>query len=981
VAWVQGPTPSSGGSATTNAKAFTGSTPAGNLVVVQITQLFGGSAPQSITHVRDNIDGAVNYTLAKSQTIGGGPDARVDTYYRVVTSTGTRTVTVTFAGACDSSIGINEYDATHTVLDVTNGNTGTTGNITPGSVTPPGTALYVVACVNANGVTITPDGAWDQRQEVESSGICTINTHDKITSGAQNPTTTTGSTPGAWVATIATFIAGSSIEQEGFRFRNDDGSETTATAAGAQDANVTAPLSANLRLRALLNATGDPASQAFTLYYKKSGEGSYAAVPMGATYPTVTPTYVGGQVAGRAGNVATASVNFALTGGLAAVPAAGDLVIITVVVGSQGRTPACAVSGYTALGQINANGTTYDTSMDVSWKVMGGTPDTSFTLPATGNAQDAQRYTIQVWRGVDATTPMDVTPVTASGTGTGRPNPGTITPTTAEAIILICAGGAAAAGAAYTGPANYTTNFLTGATADTNDAMVGSGYRATAWTSGAEDPAVYTGGTTNAADSWAAYTLALRPAVVAGNNRIYVATSANITAGGEATTAQLTAPTGKSTSDFTTGRMWDNENGSDSIDIAADFYTELEWCLQAQSPAVDGDVYQFRVYSGSNPLDAYTVTPEWTIGTAGGITEAEGSAAGAATVSGVGAAIAGATGASSGTGTAAGAGAAVLGGTGAASGAATVTGAAQAVAAGAGSAAGAGTASGTGAALAGATGTAAGAGTVSGTSGKIAGVEASAAGVAAAAGAAAITAEATGSAAGLASIAGGGAGVGGATGSSSAGAGGSGAAAAIAGATGSSAGTATVAGDGEDAGGGTGGVVEGTGSSAGTAAVTGVGAAIAGSTGAAAGAGTVSGVSGAIAQAAGSSSGASIATGDGAALKTSTGDSVGSGSVAGAGAAVAQAAGSAAGAATVAGDGQAVQPEEGQGTGTSAGSAEVVGIGETVRHAPAGGAFIARTGAAGARQNAQLGGRRVDGASPRITSNPPRPRAAAGRRR
>jgi hypothetical protein len=36
-----------------------------------------------------------------------------------------------------------------------------------------------------------------------------------------------------------------------------------------------------------------------------------------------------------------------------------------------------------------------------------------------------------------------------------------------------------------------------------------SGYRS--WTSGAEDPAQYTGGTINAADSWAAFTYALRP--------------------------------------------------------------------------------------------------------------------------------------------------------------------------------------------------------------------------------------------------------------------------------------------------------------------------------------------------------------------------------------------------------------------------------------------------------------------------------------
>jgi len=222
-------------------------------------------------------------------------------------------------------------------------------------------------------------------------------------------------------------------------------------------------------------------------------------------------TYVGGQVGGRAGSTSTTNITFALSGGSDTTPQAGDLVVIGCAVGSQGRTPACAISGYTAGTQQDANGTTYDTSLNKSYKFMGLTPDTTFTLPSTGNIADAQRYTVQVWRGVDPANPFDVADVVATGTATGRPNPGSITPTTSGAVVGIIGAGAAGTGAAYTAPANYTTNFLTGTTADTNDAMIGSGYRS--WTSGAEDPAAYTGGTTNAADSWAAFTYALRPEV------------------------------------------------------------------------------------------------------------------------------------------------------------------------------------------------------------------------------------------------------------------------------------------------------------------------------------------------------------------------------------------------------------------------------------------------------------------------------------
>ena len=227
-------------------------------------------------------------------------------------------------------------------------------------------------------------------------------------------------------------------------------------------------------------------------------------------------TYVGGQVAGRTNPASAVSVNYALSGGSDATPQAGDLVVVTVVVGSAARNPALAVTTpgtWDALGQLNNAAATADTSLDVSYKFMPATPDTAVTIPGSGNNADGQAYSIQVYRGVDPTTPLDVAAVSATGSGTGRPNPAAITPVTQGAWILICAGGAAGTGANYVAPANYTTGFLTTFGTDTTDAMVGSGHRATAWTSGAEDPAVYTGGTTGGTDSWCAYTIALRPFV------------------------------------------------------------------------------------------------------------------------------------------------------------------------------------------------------------------------------------------------------------------------------------------------------------------------------------------------------------------------------------------------------------------------------------------------------------------------------------
>ena len=61
--------------------------------------------------------------------------------------------------------------------------------------------------------------------------------------------------------------ASATIEQEGFRPRNDDGTEATATWKANQDTNITLAADTAFRLRMLLNATGDPASIGAQLEY------------------------------------------------------------------------------------------------------------------------------------------------------------------------------------------------------------------------------------------------------------------------------------------------------------------------------------------------------------------------------------------------------------------------------------------------------------------------------------------------------------------------------------------------------------------------------------------------------------------------------------------------------------------------------------------------------------------------------------------
>jgi len=230
-------------------------------------------------------------------------------------------------------------------------------------------------------------------------------------------------------------------------------------------------------------------------------------------------TYVGGVTGGRAGatNTTTQSLNGTLSGGSNTSPSAGDLVVVYCSVGTNVTYQATSqtISG-------NNNGAydnlTFQSSADdyysqsqLNYKIQGATVDTSITIPSSANIRNAQRWVVHVFRGVDSATPLDVTSVPATGNNTGRPDPAGITPTTAGAWVVAYYASSAGTGAAYTAPSELS-GWLGDTTADTYDCMNGGGYYSS-WTTGEYNPqAVTAGGTTNAADSWTAMTIALRPA-------------------------------------------------------------------------------------------------------------------------------------------------------------------------------------------------------------------------------------------------------------------------------------------------------------------------------------------------------------------------------------------------------------------------------------------------------------------------------------
>jgi hypothetical protein len=221
--------------------------------------------------------------------------------------------------------------------------------------------------------------------------------------------------------------------------------------------------------------------------------------------------YVGGYVDGFGGGTTDRTITLtSLTGGLASAPAAGDLVIVYFGTGSTTNRN-LVVSGYTEVIELYSNDN-FDTNLAVAYKFMGGVPDTSFTLTGgTGSTSDGGAVAVQVWRGVNAVTPLDVTRTTATGINSVLCDPPAITPITPGAIIVSGGAGAHEEDDVETYSSSDLTAFISAGDDDSNSVTIGIGYHV--WTSGSFNPAQFTfSGDDDTNYSWAAVTLALRPA-------------------------------------------------------------------------------------------------------------------------------------------------------------------------------------------------------------------------------------------------------------------------------------------------------------------------------------------------------------------------------------------------------------------------------------------------------------------------------------
>lgn len=364
-------------------------------------------------------------------------------------------------------------------------------------------------------------------------------------------------------------VVTATLEQEGFRWRADDGSETTATWLATQDTDITRAKETNTRLRLLVNATNDPASGAYKLQHKLSTDGSWTDTPalsggtVDATNLIENPSFETNYTDYWSTFTTSGSPTFSRDTSFAQFGSASFKIDTNSVNADCGlnRNMTLAAGTYYLSGYI---------------KTVGITGDAKLVLRNTNNFNADINLTVSV-----AT--QDWTRVSGSFVVSGSTN--------FDLILGLGSYGTVSQGVVYFDGIQLTKDtgghpsYFDGATA--TDSSYDYSWTGTAHNSTSER------------------TILPPP--------IYYSASANVTASGENTTAQLTAPTGKTTADFVAGRLQDDENPSDAIDITTGDYTELEWCLQASSYTTAGQIYQFRVLFGTATLDTYTVTPQLTI--------------------------------------------------------------------------------------------------------------------------------------------------------------------------------------------------------------------------------------------------------------------------------------------------------------------------------------------------------------------------------
>lgn len=207
-------------------------------------------------------------------------------------------------------------------------------------------------------------------------------------------------------------------------------------------------------------------------------------------------------------SASTQTPSFSLTGlsgGLAASPAPGDIVIVAVSFkDNTDRNIQCTTSGYTEVADLYYNAATNDSQLGVYYKVLS-LAETSVAFNLGVNV--ASFLACHVWRNINAT-PLDATTTTTESRS--PPNPASITTTTDNAVVIAIGGGAAGGGTigTITAPTGMENLFSA-----SSSSVAGIGIASILIASPQTyDPAAFGGFSASTSDGACSATLALRAA-------------------------------------------------------------------------------------------------------------------------------------------------------------------------------------------------------------------------------------------------------------------------------------------------------------------------------------------------------------------------------------------------------------------------------------------------------------------------------------
>lgn len=174
----------------------------------------------------------------------------------------------------------------------------------------------------------------------------------------------------------------------------------------------------------------------------------------------------------------------------------GDLVLVNLVQGSamDRQQAELTPTGYSPAHADLHSDDDFDTNLQVSYKLMGGTPDASLSIPASDSTDSGVAVAIFAFRGVDSSSPVDIAATSAIGSNSGVVDPPAITPLSRGAWIVVCGGSASADAVDFTNPGGD----LSAVTNHFRSVVAGAATRAASavgmkidWSSGQFDPSVW----------------------------------------------------------------------------------------------------------------------------------------------------------------------------------------------------------------------------------------------------------------------------------------------------------------------------------------------------------------------------------------------------------------------------------------------------------------------------------------------------------